>query len=131
MLNKQKILAELNAFVRRYRLRKSDIHILGGAALVIRGLREVAGDIDLYIGTNECQRLLGTGDFEDRVVVGKPTTLWLVRDKIDIRNTSYEYDMLFEGFHIQSLESILRLKLNLNREKDKADILKIQKALEK
>lgn len=131
MLDKQEVLEELNLFVVRYNLDKSDIQVLGGAALVIRGLREHAVDLDLYLCKEECQRLLSTGDFEEKIVESKPDVVWLVSESIDIRNTHYVCDVLVDGFPIQSLESILSLKLKLNRDKDKNDVRIIQAALKR
>ena len=129
MLNKQRVLEELNKFADQHQIKKPDIQVLGGASLVIRGLREVAADIDLYVCKETCLRLLETGAFESRLVKEKPEIIWLTSELIDIRDTAYECDMTVEGFHIQSLKSVLGLKLRLNRDKDQADILNIQKTL--
>ncbi|BAQ02622.1 hypothetical protein AVU38_gp094 [Ralstonia phage RSL2] len=129
MLNKKQIIQELNNFVDQYEINKSEIQVLGGASLVLRGLRPNAQDIDLYVNTETCKRLLNTGDFEKYVVKEDPKVMWVVGETMDMRDTAHECDWVFEGFNIQSLESILQLKLKLNRQKDISDIEMIKHVL--
>jgi hypothetical protein len=91
-------------------------------------LREEAKDVDVYLSTETCVRLSKVEGFKVLVVKGRPEVKWLEKGLVDIRDTGYECEML-DGWNVQSLESVLKLKLGLNREKDQEDIRKIRERL--
>jgi hypothetical protein len=111
------------------KLERNQIQVLGGSAMVLRGLRDLTADVDLYVPTEVCRRMVTTGVYYKMPVKGRPDVMWVVGGAIDARDTQHECDRIINGYHVQSLQSILNLKLPLNRKKDEKDIKILQEAL--
>jgi hypothetical protein len=128
MLNKEAILDHLRNLTNRYRVSRKELQVLGGAALVLHGLRTHAEDIDIYLHFETCEKLLETGEFQQEPL-DKECKIWIKNEIFDIQNNYYPCEKSKEGFMIQTQESLLRMKSSLNREKDKPDIERLQLAL--
>ena len=131
MFNKDRIILFTIRFANKYSIPRPNIQIVGGAAMVLRDLRNVTSDIDIYVDSYLCNRLLETEDFERKYDKDMPEVKWLANRFFDIRNTPHHCDLEIENFKIQSLESILAMKVALNRDKDQIDIAKLRKALKR
>ncbi|BCM95140.1 hypothetical protein [Burkholderia phage FLC6] len=129
MLNKEQIIQELNKFCEKYGVEKSEVEVFSGAALVLRGLRDYAADVDMYVHRETCQRLIDTGDFKISEARRGPQFLRFETDVLDIGDTRFFCDWICEGYNVQSLDSLLQLKLNMNRPKDQKDIQSLRQAL--
>lgn len=130
MLNKTQVLDRLSEFTWHMKLERDQLQVLGGSAMVMRGLRQETADVDLYVSTEVCCRMLTTGVYYKMPVKGRPDVMWVVGGAIDARDTQHECDRIINGYHIQSLQSILNLKLPLNRKKDEKDIQVLREALQ-
>lgn len=127
-MNKQTILDTLN----KYNFDKQEFIILSGASLVLQDIKDSTLDIDITTSVNLYNQLLNEYD----CVFEKETDNYLVWFIDNIINFStHYYDEIeyinYNGYKIQSLESILKLKQTLNRDKDKQDIEKIIKIIKK
>ena len=130
MLNKTQVLDKLSEFTWHMKLERNQIQVLGGSAMVMRGLRDQTADVDLYVPTECCRRMVTTGVYYKMPVKGQPDVMWVVGGAIDARDTRHECDRIINGYHVQSLQSILNLKLPLNRKKDEKDIQILKRALQ-
>lgn len=118
-----KILKDMN-------LPLEDFWVTSGAALVIHGVKESTGDIDLGCTTNLAKHFLERGckykvteDNSKIIEVNNELELienWFV-DKIEI----------IDGLPVASLESIKKQKAKLGREKDIRDIELIDEFMKK
>lgn len=127
MLNKQQVNSALVKFENDYQIPKSNILIFAGSAMVMRGLREVCTDIDMGIPTEEVVRLQGVEGFT-KAIPRFAGFLRLEKDMYDLGNNTYPSEMM-DGYMVQTLESLLEMKLRMNREKDQADIVALKNAL--
>ena len=121
-MNKQEIINVLN----KYNFDKNDYIILSTASLVLKGIKEKANDIDLAVS----EKLL------NEILEKYPCTLKekgvYTFDKFDIGLNYFNEDkIIVEGFQTQTVNSVLKLKQTLNREKDKIDINLINDYLNK
>lgn len=121
-LNKQDILNLLN----KYNLNSEDYTILSGASLVLQDVKPTTTDIDIAVSDNLYKKLLKEYDCNFERSIGKHNIYFI--DNIINFSTNY-YDTTNHknhlGYKVQTLESILELKKNLNRPKDQKDIEKI------
>jgi hypothetical protein len=129
MFDKKRIIETMQSFSLEFGIEPTDIQILAGAAMVLRDLRLVTSDIDIWISREDCLRIEKTRQFKRRVDKDDPDVIWLVRGNLDIRDTSHRCNMAYDWFLVQSLESLLEMKLKLNREKDQDDIKLIRQKL--
>ena len=119
IFNKDTILKTLN----KYNINPQDCIIISGAALVLQNIKESTSDIDLTISKAQYNYLLKKYNcsFEKEINNYK---IWIIDNIINFSNHYYEdieYIELF-GYKVQSIDSILKLKQQLNRSKDKKDI---------
>ena len=127
-MNKQTILDILN----KYNFDKQEFIILSGASLVLQDVKEETRDIDITVSEYLYNRLLNDYNciFEKEV---DNYLVWFIDEIINF--STHYYDEIeyidYNGYKIQSLESILKLKESLNRNKDKNDIEKIKKLIKK
>ncbi len=117
-MNRETILKEL----KELDLDRNEYIIISGASLVVHGLLDKTGDIDLSCSQEYYDSLdweLKVGLFDSEIKYYKdfeigPNFNWL--DDIDI----------IEGFRFMGLKNCLKLKLIENKEKDKEIIDKLQ-----
>lgn len=127
MLNKQQVASALVKFENEYQIPKSNILIFAGSAMVMRGLRDVCTDIDMGLPTEDVIRLQTEEGFT-KAVPRFAGFLRLEKDDYDLGNNTYPSEMM-DGYMVQTLESLLEMKLRMNREKDQADIVVLKKTL--
>lgn len=127
MLNKQQVIEALVKFEMEYQIPKHNILIFAGSALVMRGLRDVCTDIDIGLPTEEVLRLQEMEGFT-KAVPRFAGFLRLEKGDYDLGNNTYPSEPM-EGYMVQTLESLLEMKLRMNREKDQADIVKLKAEL--
>ena len=121
-MKKEYILSALDKYLQE----DTEFVVISGAALVIQGIKEITNDIDIAVSKNLYQKLLDkyTCVFEKNV---DNYLVWIIDDTINFSIHYYdevEY-IYYDGYKVQTLDSILELKKNLNRDKDKIDIAKI------
>lgn len=119
-MKRDDVLQELHFFVAKYGFSLNDIKVIGGAALVLHGLRQETADIDLEVTKEIEARLLKDSSFKIKKV--STAECFLDNGVFDVAASGgYETERI-EGVRVQTLKSLLDFKLKLNREKDQKDI---------
>lgn len=119
VFNKDNILKTLN----KYNFDTQDYIVISGAALVLQNVKEFTSDIDITV-SNELYNLLlkkYNCSFEKEI---NNYNVWFIDDIINFSNHYYgkiEYIELL-GYKVQTIESVLKFKRQLNRSKDNKDI---------
>lgn len=133
MINKSELTAAYTDFVKHYNLRAEVVVVGAGGALVMMGLREETGDIDVTTTVRVFRRFQ---------LMGKPTSTFpatgsrpavkvvAATDLIDLHTgVEGKAKMCTEGVWHETPEELLAFKSTLNREKDQADIEALRKHL--
>ena len=109
-------------------LPKEEFSIISGGALVAHGLRERTNDLDIDITQKGFNILKEKYSLE---LVLEDIKQYKVTDKIDcFLVDKLESDIVYiDNYPCESLISIYNFKKRINREKDRADILAIEKYL--
>lgn len=128
-MNKAEINKHLESFAVRFNLMKSDITLVAGTALVYAGVREETADVDLYLDTKVCRRLQQTDGFKLLPVPENPRVLWLTNGVFDIRDQGFAAVQSRDGYWVQTLDSLLTMKQDMNRSKDQDDIYALKQIL--
>lgn len=119
MLNKEKILDILNY----YSLPKDEFIIISGASMVLQEIKKETSDIDIAVSENLYNYLINNYKCKLEKISENGAKVWFI-NKINFSTNYYKsVDYIyFDEFKIQSIESILKLKKELNRKKDLNDI---------
>ena len=118
-MNKKQILEVL----KKYNFDKNKYIVISGAAMVLLGIKESTSDIDIAVKEEYMEYLLNNYNctFEKINVYNKQ--VYFIDDIINFSTSYYSEDnILVDNIPIQKTEDLLKLKLYLNREKDKKDI---------
>ena len=118
----EKLLKELNIIEGEY-------YVIGSAAMVIRGIRQTVSDLDLCISEKAFEEL------KTRYNVYKSVRCkgaYQINDEIEFFvNKKEDFKMEYaHGYPLEDIHVLLDFKLKRNAEKDKQNIIKIQKYLE-
>lgn len=127
-MNKEEILT----FLDKYKFNRDEFVILSGAALVLFGVKDTTEDIDIAVSETLYNQLIDNYECKFEKQVGN-YQVWFIDKVINFSRHYYdEIDFVnYCDYKIQSVDSILKLKQALNREKDKIDIDKILKYMMK
>lgn len=118
-LNKKDILEILN----KYKFNSKEYIIISSASLVLQDVKKYTTDIDIACSDDLYKILLKEYNCLLEKIDGQHK-VWYIDDLINFSVRYYEeieYIELF-GYKVQTIESVLNLKKNLNRDKDKDDI---------
>ena len=118
-LNKNDILEIL----KKYKFDSKEYIIISSASLVLQDVKKYTTDIDIACSDDLYKILLKEYNCLLEKIDGQ-YKVWYIDDLINFSVHYYEeteYIELF-GYKVQTIESVLNLKKNLNREKDKDDI---------
>lgn len=123
-MDKQDIIKTL----RKYNLK--DFIIISGASMVLQNIKETTNDIDISVSIETYNFLLKTYNCEYEKTVDW-NAVWFIDKIINFSNNYYDKInyIIINGLKMQTMDSILQLKQNLNRDKDKLDISLIEKHL--
>ena len=116
------LLGELN-------LPKEEYYVLSGASLVIRGIREQAGDLDLCISRDLFEQIKDKYNLtEDKK---NECGFYHINDSLEVVvNEKENFNMeVCEPYNLEDLNTILEFKIKRNKPKDQVDIERIQKYL--
>ncbi|MBS7020870.1 MAG: hypothetical protein KH135_03235 [Firmicutes bacterium] len=122
-MNREEILKILD----NYQFNPKEFVILSGASMVLQGMKEKTTDIDITTTDSLYKQLLNTYSCVLEKKVGMHS-VWFIDNVINFSNHYYdtiEY-IEYDGYQVQTLDSILKLKESLGREKDKEDIKKLR-----
>ncbi len=124
-LNKQDILSILN----KYKFDKSEFIIISGASMVLQDIKKTTHDIDIAVSPNLLNDILEKHQCEvEKEDKESNKSVYYLDNYINFStnyfdNTQWQY---YQGYKIQTADSLLKLKKELNREKDKEDIILIE-----
>lgn len=109
--------------LKEYNLDKQEYIVLSSASLVLQNVKEYTTDIDIAVSEELYSIILEKHNcaFEKKI---DNYDIWFIDNIINFSNHYYEETEYIEllGYKVQTLRSILELKLNLNRAKDVKDI---------
>ena len=128
MLNKEQIITLLH----QYNFDSKKYVVLSSAAMVLQNIKKSTKDIDISVTKDYYEYLLNNYSctFEKESKFGR--NVYFINNIINFGMDFYTKDyVLIEGIPVQKLEDVKKLKLFLNRDKDKKDIALIDKALNK
>lgn len=126
-MNKEELLNLLNTL----ELPKTEYYILSSGSLLLYGLREMAGDLDLCVSNELFKQLRKKYNLKesDKNEYG----FYHISKEIEIvPNSKENFKMEYkDGYPVESLETILVFKEKRNASKDKKDIENIKRYLNK
>lgn len=124
-MNKEQLLnllEELN-------LPKDEYYVLSGASLVIRGIREQAGDLDLCISRELFEQIKDKYNLTDDKK--NECGFYHINDSLEVVVDEKEkFNMeVCEPYNLEDLNTILDFKIKRNKPKDQVDIERIKEYL--
>ena len=110
---------ELMELIKSLKIDREEFWILSSGALVIRGIYQDAGDLDIAVTKNGLQQLK-----ENYNLIKKENGWYIVNDKVECILDTKEPQKIekFGEYNLQSIEKYYEFLKESNREKDKARI---------
>lgn len=126
-MNKEELLNLLNSL----ELPKSEYYILSSGSLLLYGLREIAGDLDLCVSNELFEQLKKNCDLKESDK-NEHGFYQIAKDIEIIPSSKEEFEMEYkDGYPVENLITILAFKEKRNAPKDQKDIENIKKYLQK
>lgn len=126
-MNKEQLINELN----KLNFPVGDYYLLSSGCLMLYGLRDNIGDIDLCISDELFKQIKDKYNItEDKK---NEYGFYKINDYLEVvvnEKCSLKYDIK-DGIPVEKLKTILDFKLKRNAEKDQKDIINIQNYLNK
>ena len=109
---------------------KDEYYVLSGASLVLRGIREEAGDLDLCISEELFNQIKDKYELTDEKK--NECGFYKISDNLEVVVDQKEKFKMEEGekYNLEDLKTILDFKIKGNKPKDQKDIENIKKYLE-
>ena len=126
-MNKEELLRLLNSLD----LPKTEYYILSSGSLLLYGIRDKAGDLDLCVSKELFEKIKQKYNLTEKDK--NEHGFYHISDEIEIiPETKENFKMTYkDGYPVESLESILKFKQRRNAPKDQKDIENIKKYLNK
>ena len=104
-------------------------YIYSGGSLLIRGIREETGDVDLRVSEEYFEELKKRFTFTQ----GEYCDLFVLSEDVEFTVGGFNKNNseMYEGYPIETLDAIIKWKMEHSRPKDLRDIELIKKFLEK
>lgn len=126
-MNKEEIINIL----KKYNFDKSKYLVISGAAMVLLGLKEKTNDIDIAVSKDYYEYLLSNYDAVFEGYNKLNNKCYMINNVINFGIDYYDNKkIIIDEIPVQDINDILKLKLFLNRKKDKKDIENIKKYIE-
>ena len=128
-MNRNELMNKYFEFLSVEGLKPEEVVVGFGGAMVMWGLREETGDLDLSLDEVVFERIVGEKGLVVKELnrsISKCLAAW--DECVDIHPGGLG-GVLVDGVMVDSLEKILEGKLFLNREKDRKDIEKLKELL--
>ena len=118
-MNKEQLLAK----IKELNLPKEELYILSGGSLLLMGIRTNTNDIDLVV-IKKCFEILKQRFNINKKLVKRENGSYEITKEIEcfIEEKERFKTEVIEDCQVQSLSSVLKLKKEMNREKDLKDI---------
>ncbi len=119
------IKSEIIKSIKNLNLSVDDYVVISGASMVLQGIKKQTRDVDIAVTKQLYDKLLKEYNCQfERNFLGNQ--VWYINGCVNFSTNFYEMskkDCVFvDGVPCQNIESIIKLKKFLNREKDKSDI---------
>lgn len=126
-MNRKQFVAEVKAFAKAWQLQPDEFYVMSGGALLMYRLRQETRDVDVVIPKDVYDRLdlsRHQNSLQDKVVngLGRITGFNHSAEVGAIIDTLHFDTEMVDGIRVQKLESILTMKMAMNRPKDQEDI---------
>ena len=131
MLNKQDITAKMAEFLAKVGMAPEELAVGSKGAMVMVGLADLTNDIDASVSDEVFDRLLSEGYATHSFTSGGETVLVIeVTEDIDVhRQDRVVTTEIVDGVCVETMHDVLLFKKGLNRPKDQADILVLERHL--
>jgi len=119
---------ELIKVIENLNINKEEFWVLSSSALVIRGLFDSAGDLDIAVTEK------GLNELKEKYNLKQKENGWyIVNDKVEcVLDTKEDWKIdKYEGYNLESLKKYFEYLKISNREKDKVKYEIVKKELEK
>lgn len=112
---------ELKKTIYKYNLDPNKYLIIGGASMVIQGLKKETSDIDIAVSEEYFEYLLE--NYDCKLEEGK-IDIYYIDDIINFGRNYYnlEEKIILDGIPCQNITGLIKLKKELSREKDLKDL---------
>ena len=130
-MNRKELMDKYFEFLKVEGLVNEEVVVGFGGAMLMWGLREETGDLDLGVSVEVFERIVSEKKLVVKELVGSVSKCLAKWDGcVDIHPVSVG-GVVADGVLVDSLEKILEGKLLLNREKDQKDIVRLKELLGK
>lgn len=130
-MNRKELMDKYFEFLEAEGLVNEEVVVGFGGAMLMWGLREETGDLDLGVSEEVFERIVSEKKLVVKELVGSVSKCLAKWDEcVDIHPVSVG-GVVVDGVLVDSLEKILEGKLLLNREKDQKDIVRLKELLGK
>ena len=119
---------ELIELIDSLKIDKSEYWILSSSALIIRGIYDSAGDLDLAVTEKGLKQLMENYDLKR-----KDNGWYIVNDKVECvveTKEDYKYEV-YGDYQLESIDVYYNFLINSDREKDKKRIPLIEEYMNK
>ena len=123
-MNKEELIDLINSL----KIDRSEYWILSSSALMIRGIYDSAGDLDLAVTEKGLKQLMDNYDLKQ-----KENGWYIVNDKVECiveTKEDYKYEV-YEDYQLESIDVYYNFLINSDREKDKKRIPLIEEYMNK
>ncbi len=127
-MNKEELIGLMNTL----KIDKEEFWVLSSGALVLRGIYENAGDLDIAVTFKGLEQLKENYNLKE-----KDNGWYIVNDKVEcvcngnIEELKYKPEKTDSGYFVQSIFEYLEYLKSSSREKDKARIPLVESYIEK
>jgi hypothetical protein len=130
MLNREDVIRIINEL----KLPKDKYVITSGSAMVLHGLRQETNDVDITVNKELFEYFEDKGYYVKYYPINENKTCILIDLTYDVQLIKVdeippEYVTIVDGIPTQTIEHLLKFKLELNRDKDQNDIKVLKKYL--
>lgn len=135
-MNKRDILKDYNLFLNKFNLKPEEFVLSSGGACVMHGVREETNDMDMAVSPEFFNSLLKLHKYGTHTFKGwfdEPQLSLEYNERIDLHrgDLSTSTTVMIEGVCCYSLDTLLRQKSKMNRNKDQSDIARLKELIEK
>ena len=123
---------EIIKILKKYNFDTDKYIVISGASMVLQEIKEQTTDIDIAVDKDYSEYLLNNYNCVFERINEYGVNCYIIDNIINFSETYYNSNYkIIENIKVQDAYSILKLKENLQREKDKQDIKKLKRFISK